>query len=127
MPEYMLKMKKATRQEKRYLAKHAVNRQTISRESKYDREKRERLQKSIQKTKRIKLEDGSDEIKDQNSSPPNSDDESEVEKPQKVAVDRPQKRVVNSGKLGFKPAATKSNPKKKLKKKTKKVKSAETI
>jgi ATP-dependent RNA helicase DDX52/ROK1 len=33
VPDYMLKMKKATRQEKRYLAKHEVKRERISRES----------------------------------------------------------------------------------------------
>ena len=56
VPEYMLKMKKATRQEKRYLAKHEVKREKISRESKYDREKRERLEKAIEKSKRLKRE-----------------------------------------------------------------------
>lgn len=56
VPEYMLKMKKATKQEKRYLAKHEVKRERISRESKYDREKRERRQRAIETTKRIKKE-----------------------------------------------------------------------
>jgi hypothetical protein len=49
-------MKKATRQEKRFLAKHEVKRERISRESKYDREKKERLQKAIEKSKRLKRE-----------------------------------------------------------------------
>lgn len=121
MPEYMLKMKKATRQEKRYLAKHAVNRQTISRESKYDREKRERLQQSIKKTKRMKLE-GGDENKVQN----NLSTDSDGDQPQQTSVERPKKKkIVKSGKLGFKTATapTKANRKTKLKKK--KVKSAE--
>jgi hypothetical protein len=124
----MLKMKKATRQEKRYLAKHAVNRQTISRESKYDREKRERLQKSIQKTKRMKLE-GSDEniVHNTSSLPSNSAEESEKDEPIKIPREQPKKKMVKSGKLGFKTAAlaTKTNPKKTLKKKKNKVKSAE--
>jgi ATP-dependent RNA helicase DDX52/ROK1 len=68
VPEYMLKMKKATRQEKRFLAKHEVKRERISRESKYDREKRERLQKAIEKSKRLKREanqtNGDQEAKD---------------------------------------------------------------
>lgn len=42
------------RQEKRYLAKHQINREQISRESQYDREKRLRKELSIARTKKMK-------------------------------------------------------------------------
>ena len=51
VPEYMLSLKKATRQEKRKLAKQAVKRDAISKESKYDREKRLKLEAMIRGSK----------------------------------------------------------------------------
>ena len=54
VPEYMLKLKKATRQEKRNLAKHALKRETISTESKYDKDKRLKLEDMIRGSKNRK-------------------------------------------------------------------------
>ena len=54
VPEYMLKLKRATRQEKRQLAKHALKRETISTESKYDKEKRLKLEAMIRGSKNRK-------------------------------------------------------------------------
>ena len=54
VPEYMLKLKKATRQEKRKLAKSAVKRAAISTESLYDKEKREKLEAMIKGSKNRK-------------------------------------------------------------------------
>merc|ERR1712038_774098 len=54
VPDYMLKLKKATRQEKRKLAKSAVKRPSISTESKYDKEKREKLDAMIKGSKNRK-------------------------------------------------------------------------
>ena len=54
VPDYMLKLKKATRQEKRKLAKHALSRETISTESKYDKEKRLKLESMIKGSKNRK-------------------------------------------------------------------------
>ena len=124
VPDYMLKMKKATRQEKRYLAKHAVNRETISRESKYDRERRERLQRSIAKTKKLKLEGGehADGNKVESSSEKvevneESDEENRI-KPERPINKKKAPKTVKSTKLAFK-VATKVNSKKTLKKKLK--------
>ena len=116
VPDYMLKMKKATRQEKRYLAKHAVNRETISRESKYDREKREKLQKAIAKSKKIKLE-GNKGDNDLQKKVNESDEENRVEPEKK------KKMMIKSSKLGFK-VSTKTNSNGIVKKKKKKAKSA---
>ena len=54
VPDYMLKLKKASRQEKRKLAKSAVKRASISTESKYDKEKREKLDAMIKGSKNRK-------------------------------------------------------------------------
>ena len=54
VPDYMLKLKKATRQEKRKLAKHALKRENISTESKYDKEKRMKLEAMIKGSKNRK-------------------------------------------------------------------------
>merc|ERR1712038_1135450 len=54
VPDYMLKLKKASRQEKRKLAKSAVKRASISTESKYDKEKREKLDVMIKGSKNRK-------------------------------------------------------------------------
>ena len=54
VPDYMLKLKKATRKEKRKLAKHALKRETISTESKYDKEKRNKLEDMIRGSKNRK-------------------------------------------------------------------------
>ena len=54
VPDYMLKLKKATRQEKRKLAKSAVKRPSISTESLYDKEKREKLEAMIKGSKNRK-------------------------------------------------------------------------
>ena len=54
VPEYMLKLKKASRQEKRKLAKSAVKRAAISTESLYDKEKREKLEAMIKGSKNRK-------------------------------------------------------------------------
>jgi len=54
VPDYMLKLKKASRQEKRKLAKSAVKRQPISTESLYDKEKREKLDAMIKGSKNRK-------------------------------------------------------------------------
>lgn len=51
VPEYMLHLKKANRKEKRKLAKTPVERENISRESEYDKEKREKMDKIIAKSK----------------------------------------------------------------------------
>merc|ERR1711997_88186 len=51
VPDYMLKLKKATRHEKRNLAKRALQRETISTESKYDKEKRKKLEEMIKGSK----------------------------------------------------------------------------
>ena len=115
VPDYMLKMKKATRQEKRFLAKHAVNRETICRESKYDREKREKLQKAIAKSKKIKLE-GKDGGDDSQKKVNKSDEENGVEPDKKMK----KKVMVKSSKLGFK-VSTKSNSNGVVKKKKKKM------
>ena len=50
----MLKLKKATRQEKRKLAKSAVKRPAISTESLYDKEKRQKLEAMIKGSKNRK-------------------------------------------------------------------------
>ena len=54
VPEYMLKLKKATRQEKRKLAKSAVKRPAISTESLYDKEKRQKLEAMLKGSKNRK-------------------------------------------------------------------------
>ena len=54
VPDYMLKLKKATRHEKRNLAKHAQKRENISTESKYDKEKRKKLEDMIKGSKNRK-------------------------------------------------------------------------
>ena len=54
VPDYMLKLKKATRHEKRNLAKRALQRETISTESKYDKEKRKKLEEMIKGSKNRK-------------------------------------------------------------------------
>ena len=54
VPEYMLKLKKATRQEKRKLAKNALKRETISTESKYDKDKRLKLEAMVRGSKNRK-------------------------------------------------------------------------
>ena len=54
VPEYMLKLKKPTRQEKRQLAKHALKRESISTESKYDKEKRLKLEAMVRGSKNRK-------------------------------------------------------------------------
>ena len=67
VPEYMLKLKKATRQEKRKLAKHAQSRETISTESKYDKEKRLKLEAMIKGSKNRKRKAEERKMKKQNS------------------------------------------------------------
>ncbi|TRY63096.1 hypothetical protein TCAL_02027, partial [Tigriopus californicus] len=54
VPDYMLKIKKASRQEKRKLAKHAVERESIKRESKFDRSQRIKKEAMIEASKRRK-------------------------------------------------------------------------
>ena len=54
VPEYMLKMKKASRQEKRKLAANAVSRESIKQESKYDKEKRLKKEQMIEASKKRK-------------------------------------------------------------------------
>lgn len=54
VPEYMLKIKKASRQEKRKLAKHAVERESIKRESKFDKSQRIKKEAMIEASKRRK-------------------------------------------------------------------------
>ncbi len=54
VPDYMFKLKKASRQEKRKLAKRAVEREAIIQESKYDRAKRIKKEDMIAGSKRRK-------------------------------------------------------------------------
>ena len=54
VPGYMLELKKASRQEKRQIAKRAVVREGIREESKYDRQKRIRKEQMIEASKRKK-------------------------------------------------------------------------
>jgi len=54
VPDYMLKLKKASRQEKRQIAKTAVAREDIREESKYDKEKRVKREQMIEGSKRRK-------------------------------------------------------------------------
>ncbi len=54
VPEYMLQLKKASRQEKRKLAKKAVLREGIREESKYDKERRVRKEEMVAASKRRK-------------------------------------------------------------------------
>ena len=54
VPEYMLKLKKASRQEKRQIAKRAVAREDIREESKYDKERRIKKEQMIEGSKRRK-------------------------------------------------------------------------
>ncbi len=122
VPDYMLKMKKATRQEKRYLAKHAINRETICRETKYDRERRERLQRSIAKTKKLKLE-GKEKEEDDKTAESSPEVNEEIDEENQIKSERPIKKkkipkAVKSAKLAFK-VSTKVNSKKTLKKKLK--------
>lgn len=59
VPEYMLKLKKASRQDKRKLAKKAVAREGIREESKYDKEKRIMREQMVEASKKRKRgEDG---------------------------------------------------------------------
>ncbi len=51
VPDYMLHMKKAKRSEKRMLAKSAVKRENIIKESLYDKERREKRARMISKSK----------------------------------------------------------------------------
>ena len=54
VPDYMLKLKRATRQEKRQIAKRAVAREDIREESKYDKERRLKKEQMIEGSKRRK-------------------------------------------------------------------------
>ena len=54
VPDYMLKLKKASRQEKRQIAKRAVAREDIREESKYDKERRIKKEQMIEGSKRRK-------------------------------------------------------------------------
>ncbi len=54
VPDYMLKLKKASRQEKRKLVRQAVEREDIVQESKYDRAKRIKKEQMIAGSKRRK-------------------------------------------------------------------------
>ncbi len=54
VPEYMLKMKKASRQDKRRLAKSAVTRQSIRQESSFDKARRVKKEQMIAASKRRK-------------------------------------------------------------------------
>ena len=54
VPGYMLELKKASRQEKRQIAKRAVVREGIREESKYDRQKRIRKEQMIEASKKKK-------------------------------------------------------------------------
>jgi len=119
VPEYMLKMKKATKQEKRYLAKNEVKRERISRESKYDREKRERKQRAIEKTKRLKKEGKLGQNESFNAGMEDSDQENrEFEEDVDKAVKKKKKKVAKS-KIEL--SSSDGSPKKKFKKKKKKV------
>ncbi len=66
VPEYMLQLKKASRQEKRKLARQAVDREDIHQESKYDRAKRIRKEEMIAGSKRRKLKaEAKDKMKEE--------------------------------------------------------------
>jgi hypothetical protein len=85
------------RQEKRYLAKHQIKRDQISRESQYDREKRLRKELSIARTKKMKvkieqLQSGQSEIV-QNESNENSVETKSSVQEKKLKSER--KKIVN--------------------------------
>ena len=108
VPEYMLKLKKATRQEKRKLAKSAVKRPAISTESLYDKEKRQKLEAMIKGSKNRKRK------ADQRAADRKVKQEAKKAKMESENDNQPKKKK----KTPSNPVDHKSNPaKKKLKKK----------
>ena len=86
VPDYMLKLKKASRQEKRQIAKRAVAREDIREESKYDKERRVKKEQMIEGSKRRKRK---------------REEEGEGEKPADISGETVKKQKTDNSKSSF--------------------------